>query len=575
MPTAELPEIRERPLPDARLEGDVAHLPAFLERVYLGRGVRHASEIGHALDALAPPGALPDIDVAAARLATAVQRNERILIVGDFDADGATAVALAVSLLEALGAQDVDFLVPNRFEFGYGLSPEIAELACARGPAVIVTVDNGVSSVEGVALANEKGVDVIVTDHHLPGAELPAAYALVNPNMPDSAFVSHALAGVGVIYYVLGAVRAALRERGWFAARQVPNLADWLDLVALGTVADVVPLDHNNRVLVQQGVRRMRAGRCRPGVRALCGVAGRELRRLNAQDLGYSLGPRLNAAGRLDDISIGIRCLLAPTDDEARELAAALDQLNLARRTLEQDMVQDAELLVAAQDAPADLAGVCVYDESWHQGVVGIVAGRLKDKLHRPVIAFAEAGDTAPDELKGSARSLPELHVRDVLDAIATRYPGMLVRFGGHAMAAGLSIKRVHYPRFAKAFDAAVRTVLPAEALTPTVWTDGRLSESELTLESAERIAGGGPWGQAFPEPLFHDEFELVNQRVVGGDHLKLVLRKGERLLDAIAFRQAPLDAARRLRVVYRLQPNAYRDAVTLQLVVEHVAALA
>ena len=553
-----------------------ADLPPLLARIYRSRGLTHGAELDLNLAALALPDEMPDLAAAAGRLADAVVGGEHILIVGDFDADGATSVALAVSLLEAMGASRVSFLVPNRFEFGYGLSPEIVALALRRAPAVIVTVDNGTSSVEGVALANEHDVDVIVTDHHLPGKELPTALALVNPNLAGSDFSSPAMAGVGVIYYVLGGVRANLKARGWFDERPLPNLADWLDLVAVGTVADVVPLDHNNRVMVAQGLRRIRAGRSRPGIQAICEIAGRESAKLTAQDLGFAIGPRLNAAGRLDDMTLGIQCLLATDLVQARELATALDELNQARRALEQEMVQDAELIVADHSQAVEgRYGIAVYDPSWHQGIVGIVAGRLREKIHRPVIAFADAGDVAPDELKGSARSVEGLHIRDVLDAIATRYPGMVVRFGGHAMAAGLSIKRVHYPRFERVFDNVVGERIPPSALTPTLESDGPLALEEMNLSMARELAAAGPWGQQFPQPAFHNEFELVSQRVVGEHHLKLVLKKGERLFDAIAFRQPPLPETARLEALYRLEENDYRGNVTLQLVVEHLRPLA
>ncbi len=551
-------------------------LPAVLRRIYAGRGVDDPAELDRSLRHLHAPDTLPDIKSAAARLARAIMDSESILIVGDFDADGATSVALALTLLRAMGAEHVDFVVPNRFEFGYGLSPEIVQLAAAFQPAVLVTVDNGVSSTAGVAKANGLGMDVIVTDHHLPGRELPNAYAIVNPNLANCAFPSKSLAGVGVIYYLLSVIRARLRSLGWFEARPEPNMADWLDLVALGTVADVVPLDRNNRILVYQGLKRIRGGRCRPGIQALCEVAGRDMRKLSASDMGFALGPRLNAAGRLDDMTIGIRCLVADNLATARELARALDELNSTRRQLEQAMVNDAELIVANHSADVeDRYGVCVYDPSWHQGIVGIVAGRLREKFHRPVIAFAQAGDLAPDELKGSARSLPELHVRDVLDAIATRYPGMLKKFGGHAMAAGLSLKRVHYERFAKAFDDQVRQVLPADALQSTITTDGVLEDGEFNLDVARLLKDAGPWGQGFPEPQFYDEFRIVSQRVVGEHHLKLVLKRGDRLFDAIAFRQAPLIDTNLIAAVFRLSENDYRELPTLQLVVEHIAALA
>ncbi len=567
------PQIVTRPAADAdRLPG----LPPLLARIYAARGIVDAADVDHGLRGLQAPDSLPDIQRAGERLARAVLDDERILVVGDFDADGATSVALALTLLRALGAARVEFIVPNRFDFGYGLSPEIVDLAARREPAVLVTVDNGVSSVAGVARANEHGIDVIVTDHHLPGDVLPDAYAIVNPNLPDSSFPSRSVAGVGVIFYVLSVVRSMLRDKGWFAGRDEPNMAEWLDLVALGTVADVVPLDRNNRIFIEQGLKRIRGGRARPGIRALCDVARRDTGKLTAADLGFALGPRLNAAGRLDDMSLGIRCLMASDPGSARELTTALDELNRARRQLQEEMVSDAELLVAGHDtAVEDRYGVCIYDGSWHQGVVGIVAGRLREKLHRPVIAFAEAGDLAPDELKGSARSLPDLHIRDVLDAVATRYPGMLVNFGGHAMAAGLTLKRVHYEAFAKAFDAEVRRVLPAESLQAVIVTDGRLEDDELSLDVARLLADSGPWGQGFPEPCFHDEFTVVSQRVVGESHLKLVLKRGERLFDAIAFNQPPLPDAQRVEAVYRLSENDYGTLPTLQLMVEHLVGLA
>ena len=551
-------------------------VPPVLQRVYAARGVTDADDLDRSLSRLLPPAGLADAGKAARRIVRAIAAQETILIVGDFDADGATSVALGVSLLRQFGAADVQFLVPNRFEFGYGLSPEIVDLAATFDPALLITVDNGVSSVTGVAAANARGMDVIITDHHLAGLELPDAYAIVNPNVVGSEFPSKNLAGVGVIYYLLGLVRAELRREGWFENRSEPNLADWLDLVALGTVADVVPLDRNNRILVHQGLLRMRAGRCRSGIQALVEVAGRDLSRLTAQDLGYAVGPRLNAAGRLDDMSVGIRCLMAEDLAAARGQATALDELNRARRELELEMVRDAELLVSQQDLDVrNQFGVCVYEAGWHQGIVGIVAGRLREKIDRPVIAFADAGDTAPDELKGSARSLPALHIRDTLDAIAARHPGMLKKFGGHAMAAGLSLKRVHYERFARAFDAEVRRQLPDHAFQRTIETDGSLSETDLSLEMARLLADAGPWGQGFPEPLFYDEFQLVSQRVVGEHHLKLVVKQGQRVLDAIAFRQGPVQGASRVRLAYRLSENTWNDRTTLQLVVEHLTALA
>ena len=550
-------------------------VPAFLRRVYGHRGVRAPADLDLALGGLERPSALRDIDRAAQRIAEAVREGQRILLVGDFDADGATSVALGVSMLRTFGASTVDFVVPNRFEFGYGLSPEIVDLALLRSPDLIITVDNGVSSVAGVERANAAGVDVVVTDHHLPGPRLPPAYAIVNPNVPGCGFPSKAIAGVGVIYYVLSQTRAALRASGWFdeSARPEPTLADWLDLVALGTVADVVPLDHNNRRLVHQGIRRMRSGRCRPGIAALAEVGRRDLARLKASDLGFAIAPRLNAAGRLDDMSIGIQCLLAESLEEARPLANKLDELNRERRDIEQSMLADAELLLAEAEGGIDgKFGIVVFHPSWHQGVVGLIAGRLRERHQRPAIAFAEAGGEGL-ELKGSARSLPELHIRDALDAIAARDPALLTRFGGHAMAAGMTLDRRCLARFAKAFDEEVRRRLPVEAMQGRIETDGELEADELTLDNALRLAEGGPWGQAFPEPLFHGEFELVSQRVVGKAHLKLVLKRQDRLVGAIAFRQKPITDCQRVRLAYALEVNDYRD-LALELRVAQIEPL-
>ncbi len=566
-------EIVTRPVPETGLEVD----EPLLRRIYAARGVRTALEVDSRLAGLHGPDKLPDVEKAASRLADAITAGEKILIVGDFDADGATSVALCMLVLGAFGARAVDFIVPNRFEFGYGLSPEIVVLAQQLNPDVIVTVDNGISSVSGVAQANEAGIDVIVTDHHLPGPVLPAAHALVNPNLHGSDFESGALAGVGVAYYLLGQLRSELRNRDWFVARGIeePNLAQYLDLVALGTVADVVPLDRNNRILVKQGLARIRAGRCRPGIRALIDIAKRSLPRLNARDLGFAVGPRLNAAGRLEDMAIGIRCLLAEDLGSARQLASALDQLNKTRQELQAEMVDDAQVLLAEKELIDAGAGVSVYHESFHQGIVGIVAGRLRERMHRPAIVFADSGDLAPDELKGSARSIEGLHIRDLLDEIATSHPGLLIKFGGHAMAAGLSIKRVHFPRFSRIFDKAVRDKVSDDMLMARIVTDGSLDAPELTLTTAEMLARAGPWGSGFPEPSFHGDFELVSQRIVGEKHLKLVLRTGGSVVDAIAFQQPPLEeACKSVRAVYTLQPNEYRDISTLQLVVEYLEPL-
>lgn len=559
--------------PQCALLSSVEH--PVLRRVYAHRGVADAAQLSRGLADLLPPGQLPDLGLASRRIADAIVNGERILIVGDFDADGATSVALCQLLLTAMGARDVEFLVPNRFEFGYGLSEAIVDLAAQQNPAVIVTVDNGVSSVAGVARANSHGIDVIVTDHHLPGAQRPDALALVNPNLPESTFASKAMAGVGVAYYVMGAVRAELRERGWFEGRDQPNLAHYLDLVALGTVADVVPLDANNRRLVHQGVERMRAGFCRPGIRALAEVGKRQLATLTAQDLGFALGPRLNAAGRLEDMAIGIKCLLADDLGEARRLASALDELNRTRRQLERDMVGDAQLLLAENQAQTDRVALSVYHESFHQGVVGIVAGRLRERFHKPVIAFADAGDGAPGEIKGSARSIEGLHIRDVLDAMATSHPGLLLKFGGHAMAAGLSIRRAHLQRFGVVFDKTVRALVDPDALRARTYSDGELDVTDLTLDTAQVLRAAGPWGNRFPAPCFDGEFELVSQRVVGEFHLKLVVKLDGRVLDAIAFRQPPLPAeCQRVHLAYTLDVNDYGQWPTLQLMVEYIEAI-
>tara|TARA_B100000900_G_scaffold145575_1_gene123363 strand:- start:2278 stop:3984 length:1707 start_codon:yes stop_codon:yes gene_type:complete len=549
-----------------------------IERLYLSRGLTHADETEKSLASLLSPLGLIDIEKAAERIADAVVEQQSILIVGDYDADGATSVALSKLALAAMGAAVVEFLVPDRFQFGYGLSVAIVAVAERLKPDLIITVDNGISSLDGVAAANAAGIDVIVSDHHLPGAELPAAYAIVNPNRGDCGFSSKAMAGVGVAYYLLSWVRHTLRQRQWFnsSQRPEPNLGQFLDLVALGTVADVVPLDCNNRILVHQGLLRMRQGHTRPGIRALVEVGKRDLSRLSAQDLGFAVGPRLNAAGRLQDMSVGIRCLLADDLSSARALAQELDGLNKDRRELEQDMVADAELLLAQVPKIDRNFGVAVYHERFHQGVVGIVAGRLRERLHRPVIVFADSSEGAAGEIKGSARSIDGLNIRDVLDTIATRYPGLLIKFGGHAMAAGLSLKHVHFERFRSIFDGVVSELIDEDTLRAKCFVDGGLTEQELTLETVHTLFAAGPWGSGFPEPTFCDDFELVSQRVVGAQHLKMVLRKETRLVDAIAFRQPLLDQAiKRLRVVYRPARNDYGITPTLQLIVEYVEPLA
>ena len=547
-----------------------------LDRVFAARGITEPAQLERGLSNLLSPADLPEIDQAAKRLADAVVEDQKILIVGDFDADGATSVALCLLALRAMGARHVDFLVPNRFDYGYGLSPEIVLLAATMEPRVIVTVDNGVASVDGVALANELGIDVVVTDHHLPGDVLPEAFALVNPNVGGSSFGSKAMAGVGVAYYLLSWVRQALRQRQHFVSRGIdePNMAQYLDLVALGTVADVVPLDHNNRILVHQGLLRIQRGKTRPGIAALARVGKRDLTTLSASDMGFALGPRLNAAGRLQDMSVGIRCLVTDDPAEAGQLAAELDGLNQTRREIEQGMVADAEMILTQITPDPDEMGIAVYHESFHQGVVGIVAGRLREKFHRPAIVFADASEGS-DELKGSARSIDGLNIRDLLDSIATKRPGMLLKFGGHAMAAGLSIKRVHLPRFQTAFDKAVRAAVTPDMLDAVLLTDGELAKEALNLDTVAKLANAGPWGNGFAEPTFAGEFTLVNQRVVGQGHLKLVFALQDQLIDAIAFRQPPLEGQpQRVRVVYKPALNDYGGQQTLQLMVEYIEAM-
>jgi len=553
-----------------------------LARVFANRGVVDAGEISLELDRLLPPDGLAGIGAAADLLADCVERDRKVLVVGDFDADGATGSALAVSLLRELGLNSVDFLVPNRFDYGYGLTPELVRLAARQRPDLIVTVDNGISSREGVALAASLGIRTLVTDHHLPGAALPPADVIVNPNQPGCGFASKHLAGVGVIFYVMLALRAALRERGWFERRgaREPNLASVLDLVALGTVADVVPLDRNNRVLVQQGLLRIRAGRCRPGIRALLEVAGRDPSRLVAGDLAFAAAPRLNAAGRLDDMSAGIACLLAEDDAEARGLAAELDALNRDRRRIERDMQRDAMEILAGigiaterQSQPPPV--LCLYEPDWHQGVVGILASRIKERMHRPVVAFARAGHGL---LKGSARSIPGLHIRDALERVHGLQPDLIDRFGGHAMAAGLSLAETDLDRFRHALTRAVREMLAGVELEPVLETDGELGGEDLDLELARELRYAGPWGQRFPEPVFDGVFHVVHQRLVGERHLKLVLRHPDEPdfpLDAIAFDIDPdvwpdRDVDRVL-LAYRLDCNYFRGEERLQLAIEYI----
>ena len=566
--------IESRPLPQNL--PDLGNLPPLLTRLYAARGVQSAAELDKGLARLLPYQQMKGMEAAVELLVQGLQQGQRMLIVGDFDADGATASTVGVLGLRMLGAAHVDYLVPNRFEYGYGLTPEIVAVALERQPELLITVDNGISSVEGVAAAKAAGLRVLVTDHHLPGPELPAADAIVNPNQPGCEFPSKAMAGVGVMFYVLLALRARLRELGWFGPQRVePNLAELLDLVALGSVADVVPLDANNRILVHQGLARIRAGRARPGLRAILEVAGRDHRRITSTDLGFILGPRLNAAGRLDDMSLGIECLLCEDEALARDMAVQLDQLNQDRKAIEQGMQREA--LAQLKDLPLEDMpfGLCLFEADWHQGVIGILASRMKERYHRPTIAFADAGEGV---LKGSARSVPGFHIRDALDAVAARHPGLISKFGGHAMAAGLSLPAANFGAFAAAFDAEVRRQLVEDDLTGRLLSDGSLSIEEFHLPLAKELRNAGPWGQHFPEPLFHGVFQLVQQRIVGERHLKLVLKSecGSLQLDGIAFNidreQWPNPTVRWAELAYKLDVNEYRGQESVQLLVAHMA---
>jgi single-stranded-DNA-specific exonuclease len=563
-----------------------ADLHPLLRRLYATRGVRGAEELDLGLSRLIPVSQLGGIGPAVELLCRHYERRSRIVVIGDFDADGATSTALVVRQLTRLGFPTVSFLVPNRFQYGYGLTPQIVRLAAEQSPALIITVDNGVASHAGVAEATQLGIETLVTDHHLPSSTLPAAAAIVNPNAPGETFPSKALAGVGVAFYLMAALTREMQTRA--LCPNAPPVAELLDLVALGTVADLVPLDRNNRVLVSQGLRRIRAGRCTAGVRALLESSNRSARDVTAADLGYQVGPRLNAAGRLDDMSIGIQCLLTDDPEAARQLAARLAQLNQDRRELEQQMQQDAMLAIADMRAEDPLLplGLCLFDESWHQGVVGLVASRVKERVHRPVIALARA-DAA--SLKGSARSVPGVHIRDVLDAVATRHPGLIDKFGGHAMAAGLTLAADGLEQFRAAFDDEVRRWLTVEDTVGVVHSDGALQAGELTLDVARLLRESGPWGQAFPEPIFDGCFRVRSARVLGERHLKLDVcdDRGDAARpnnppawEAVVFRHFDEDGApavqpdARVELAYRLDVNQYNGTERLQLVVEYLRIL-
>ena len=564
--------IEPRPLPE--ILPFLGEMPTLLTRLYAARGVQSQAELDKRLARLIPYQQLKGIEAAVDLLVQALDQRQRILIVGDFDADGATASTVGMLGLRLLGAAHVDYLVPNRFEYGYGLTPEIVEVALTRKPQLLITVDNGISSVEGVAAAKKAGLSVLVTDHHLPGNELPAADAIVNPNQPGCEFPSKALAGVGVIFYVLIALRARLNSLGWYQNSKAPNIAELLDLVALGSVADVVPLDANNRILVHQGLERIRAGRARPGLKAILEVAKRDHSRITSTDLGFILGPRLNAAGRLDDMSLGIECLLTDDANAAREMAVQLDEMNQDRKSIEQGMQREA--LAQLKELPVDSLpfGLCLFDPEWHQGVIGILASRLKERYFRPTFAFADAGDGL---LKGSGRSVPGFHIRDALSVVAAQHPDLIAKYGGHAMAAGLTLPAANFEVFSQAFDEEVRRQLREEDLTGRLLSDGSLAVEEFHLELARALRNAGPWGQHFPEPLFHGVFQLVEQRVVGERHLKVVLKTecGSVKLDGIAFgidREVwPNPTIRWVELAYKLDLNEFRGNETVQLMIAHI----
>lgn len=565
-----------------RKAADGASLPAelspLLRRLYAARGVQGPQELERSVRGLLGYEQLDGIHTAVELLQKALRDRLRIMVVGDFDADGATSTALTVLSLRSMGCSEINYLVPNRFDDGYGLSPEVVEQAAARGAELILTVDNGISSHAGVDLAHQKGIQVLVTDHHLPGETLPAAEAIINPNLHGCEFPSKSLAGVGVAFYLMLALRAALHKRGWFEEKglPIPNLAEWLDLVALGTVADVVPLDANNRILVYQGLNRIRAGKCRPGIRALLEVANREARTLGASDLGFALGPRLNAAGRLDDMSIGVALLLSDDIAQARALASDLDALNQTRREIEQGMQVEALALCDKLESSSDALpyGLAMYHPEWHQGVVGILASRLKERFNRPVIAFAPAGEGI---LKGSGRSIAGLHMRDALERIDTLNPGLMMKFGGHAMAAGLSLEEAKFDEFRARFAELVGEWLDPSHLEGVIWSDGELAGQELTIDTAEMLRDGGPWGQAFPEPTFDGRFRILQQKLLKERHLKLMIEPigGGPLLDGIAFNIDPTfwpdSSVREVELAYRLDINEYRGNRSVQLIIQHL----
>ncbi|TON04457.1 single-stranded-DNA-specific exonuclease RecJ [Vibrio parahaemolyticus] len=576
-------EIQRRPEPDLSLLPD--SIPPILKRIYINRGITDIAQLETSARGLHSYQKLGGIEQAVELLFQAIQEQKRIIVVGDFDADGATSSALSVLALRMLGSNNVDYLVPNRFEDGYGLSPEVVDQALELGAEMIMTVDNGVSSIEGVRYAKENGITVLVTDHHLPGQVLPEVDAMVNPNLDSCAFPSKALAGVGVAFYLMMALCVHMRKHNWFAQQgmQEPKLMELIDLVALGTVADVVPLDENNRILVHQGLQRIRAGKARPGIQALIEVAKRDARRLVASDFGFALGPRINAAGRLDDMSFGVELLMCNNIHAARRMASELDGLNQTRKEIEEGMKQEAmafcERLQFGENSELPY-GLSLFQRDWHQGVIGILASRIKEKFHRPVIAFADGGEGT---IKGSCRSIPGLHMRDALDFIDTQNPGLIIKFGGHAMAAGLTIKEQDFERFSRLFDEVVKNELDEAALKGVILTDGELKPEEFSMHIAEQLRAGGPFGQAFPEPIFDGEFKVLHQKLVGEKHLKLMLEplyKGHPtngMIDGIAFnvdlRRWPDASVKTVRLAYKLDVNEFRGNQSLQLMIDHIEA--
>jgi len=558
--------IRQRPIPlDAIETLQGAGFSSLISRLFAARGIDDASKIAINLGQLLPPNTLTNNQQMAKLLADAIAANKKLLVIGDYDADGATATAVAVKGLRAFGA-DVGFLVPNRFEYGYGLTPEIVALAATQKPDVIITVDNGIASVDGVASANALGIQVLITDHHLPGAETPQAACIINPNQRGCDFASKNLAGVGVMFYALLALRAEMRERGVFTEIAEPNLTELLDLVALGTVADLVKLDENNRILVEQGLRRIRAGACSAGITALLNVAGREPAKASAQDLGFYVGPRLNAAGRLDDMTLGIQCLLAKSEVEAAQIAQELHRLNLQRRSIETDM-QDSANVELNDEEVAQQFSISIYQPDWHQGVIGILASRIKERHHRPVIAFADAGDGL---IKGSGRSIAGLHLRDALDLLSKHQPQLILKFGGHAMAAGLTIRAEDFELFKHGFEAVVKTLITEADLESVLEVDGSLSAQEMNFQTAQLLETQ-VWGQGFAPPLFYDAFEVLSQRLLGEKHLKLVLKSADGFsVEAIYFNQTDF-LNDRIQVAYQLQTNSYNGAQKVQLNLRYV----